>query len=114
MSATDTRAVVQQLVDVLEQVRGDINPERGYAEELESEVQGAYTKGRALLAALPEQPVGVQEFWLVLDETGNPMHPATNSDDAHQFIKEMQNEFLDEPAHLAAISQWTVVKVVVS
>lgn len=39
-------------VEALDSARGDINPERGYADELEAEISAAYEHGSGLLAEL--------------------------------------------------------------
>ena len=49
-----TRALLEKAMDTLGNVAGNINPERGYADELEAEIKATFQAVRAELAK-PEQ-----------------------------------------------------------
>ena len=48
------RAALMQALDVLENVQDNINPERGYADELEADILGAIEQIRATLGLAPQ------------------------------------------------------------
>ena len=48
---------LRQVLDVLETVYGNINPERGFADELEQDILNCRTSLRTILASPPKEPV---------------------------------------------------------
>jgi len=73
---TTLREAAQQALEALESTSGNINPERGYVDELENEVTAAT---KALRAALeqPEQPVA----WMVYTQDGKSVCVTDNPAD---------------------------------
>ena len=53
-----TKELLQQALEALEHAQGNINPERGFADEAEADITAAITALREALAAPMPEPVG--------------------------------------------------------
>jgi hypothetical protein len=87
---------LQVALEVLENVRGNINPERGYVDELEADVKRAITAIKEWKYPVEQPAPSALDGWLrVINEAMDVFHlGVANADDSYEAAKEKLNNLI--------------------
>lgn len=118
---------MKQALETLEDAQGNINPERGYCDEIERDLKTAADNLRAAIyAAEKQEPAGVSEEWLPYEQASDQdrhafpvfRHPAPTQPDSEQAkigcvghdgdcCKDREQVYLDADRYRWLRSNWT-------